>query len=175
MKPESTLSDTLRDHPALQKAAGLLDGLAQTTAVPEPNRLDVTLDAADLTPAVQSLAGAGWGYLAAITGLDLGAEEAALEVLYHLCEGAAVLTLRVRLPYLAPAVASVHPTYPYAGFYERELREMFGIDVDGTPDTTHLFLPDDWPEGVYPLRKTFEKAQATAVVDTATASRRGSA
>lgn len=163
MNTDKSPMDAVCEHPALQQAAGLLETLALATAVPGPDRLDVTLDAADLTTAVQRLAAAGWGYLAAITGLDLGAEAAALEVLYHLCEGAAVLTLRVRLDAGAPAVASVHLTYPYAGIYERELHEMFGIDVIGTPDTSHLFLPDDWPDGIYPLRKTFEAAQATAV------------
>ena len=31
--------------------------------------------------------------------------------------------------------------------------EMFGVVVDGTPNPSRLFLPDDWPDGVYPLRK----------------------
>jgi ech hydrogenase subunit E len=31
--------------------------------------------------------------------------------------------------------------------------EMFGVVVEGTPNTNRLFLPDDWPDGVYPLRK----------------------
>jgi Ni,Fe-hydrogenase III component G len=45
---------------------------------------------------------------------------------------------------------------PSAIFFERELIEMFGITVEGTPNTDHLFLPDEWPEGVYPLRKDFQ-------------------
>ncbi len=32
---------------------------------------------------------------------------------------------------------------------------MFGITVEGTPVTDKLLLPDDWPDGVYPLRKSF--------------------
>jgi Ni,Fe-hydrogenase III component G len=27
--------------------------------------------------------------------------------------------------------------------------------VVGTPDPGKLLLPDDWPDGVYPLRKSF--------------------
>ena len=32
---------------------------------------------------------------------------------------------------------------------------MFGVDLLGTPDSDHLLLPDEWPNGVYPLRKSF--------------------
>lgn len=154
MSKDIPMTDTI-DHPLLQHAAALLAPLAQSTAVPEPNRLDVYLNNADLTTAVRTLADAEWGYLAAITGLDHGEEAAKLEVLYHLCNADAVLTLRIETGYGETAVASVCATYPYASFYERELHEMLGIDVIGTPETAHLFLPDDWPEGVYPLRKSF--------------------
>jgi Ni,Fe-hydrogenase III component G len=33
---------------------------------------------------------------------------------------------------------------------------MFGNTVAGTPNTARLFLPDEWPDGVYPLRKDFQ-------------------
>jgi Ni,Fe-hydrogenase III component G len=33
--------------------------------------------------------------------------------------------------------------------------ELFGVEIVGTPDTDRLVLPDDWPHGVYPLRKSF--------------------
>ena len=32
---------------------------------------------------------------------------------------------------------------------------MFGMTITGTPNTEKLLLPDDWPDGVYPLRKSF--------------------
>jgi Ni,Fe-hydrogenase III component G len=45
---------------------------------------------------------------------------------------------------------------PTATLYERELQEMFGFVVAGTPDSGRLLLPDDWPDCVYPLRKSFK-------------------
>ena len=33
--------------------------------------------------------------------------------------------------------------------------EMFGVTVVDTPNPDRLFLPDEWPAGVYPLRKDF--------------------
>ena len=43
-----------------------------------------------------------------------------------------------------------------AGLFEREIKEMFGIEAAGGLDTRRLKLHDEvWPEGFYPLRKDF--------------------
>ncbi|MDR3577495.1 MAG: NADH-quinone oxidoreductase subunit C [Anaerolineaceae bacterium] len=151
---------------------------------PEGNRLDIFVSAANLPAAVQSLVDAHWGHLSAITGLDraapapiqpaakpgqpaveaplaqattaeIAAPEGYLEVLYHFCQGPAVLTVRVVVPYSQAVIPSICKAAPAASLYERELMEMFGIQVQDTPVTQKLLLPDDWPEGVYPLRKSF--------------------
>lgn len=45
-----------------------------------------------------------------------------------------------------------------ASLFEREIREMFGIEPKGNPDVRRLHLHDEvWPEGNYPLRKDFRK------------------
>lgn len=45
-----------------------------------------------------------------------------------------------------------------ASLFEREMKEMFGIDPRGNPDTRRLRLHDEvWPEGFYPLRKDFKR------------------
>jgi Ni,Fe-hydrogenase III component G len=36
---------------------------------------------------------------------------------------------------------------------------MLGITITGTPNPDRLFLPDDWPVGVHPLRKDFSMEQ----------------
>ena len=53
---------------------------------------------------------------------------------------------------LVPTICDIIPS---ATLYERELMELFGVTVEGTPDPARLVLPDEWPEGVYPLRKSF--------------------
>lgn len=137
----------------LQAARDILAPWAGEFQTPEPNRVDVPIAAENLLAAVEALNAARWGYLAAITGLDMGAEAGQIEVLYHFCEGAAVLTLRVATPRAEATVPSVCPVIPSASIFERELIEMMGITVTGTPDRGRLFLADDWPDGVYPLRK----------------------
>ncbi len=147
---------------ALQQAAIVLAPWTESTQAPESHRLDVQINATGLVPAVQALQQHGWGYLAAVTGLDLGAAAGKMEILYHFCEGAAVVTIRVRVPRDAAAVPTICSLIPSATLFERELHEMLGVQVDGTPDQSRLFLPDDWPEGVYPLRKDFAGEETTA-------------
>ncbi len=121
---------------------------------PEPNRLDVRiLHMEDLIPIIVGLRVQRLGYLSAITGLDLGPEADAMEVLYHFCTGEAVITLRVRVPRHGGSVPTASEVIPSAEAFERELREMFGIEVEGLQAPAHLYLPDDWEENVYPLRK----------------------
>jgi Ni,Fe-hydrogenase III component G len=145
---------------ALRSARVLLARWEQNLTQPELNRLDLTLSASDLLPAVQTLGNVHWGYLAAITGLDLGLSAGVIEVLYHFCAGAAVVTLRVPVSRDEPVVPSVCGLIASASLFERELIEMFGVTVTDTPNPARLFLPDDWPEGVYPLRKNLPLSES---------------
>ncbi|ACS32561.1 formate hydrogenlyase II subunit F (Mhy2F) [Thermococcus gammatolerans EJ3] len=54
-----------------------------------------------------------------------------------------------------PKFPSVTPIHPGANWYEREVKDLLGLIPEGHPDPRRLVLPDDWPEGVYPLRKDF--------------------
>jgi Ni,Fe-hydrogenase III component G len=127
------------------------------TARPEQNRLDVTLTKPDdLVPIVVGLRVKRLGYLSAITGLDLGPEVGELELLYHFCVAAAVITLRLRIPRENGSTPSLCEVIPSAEAFERELSEMFGVTVVGLRNPEHLYLPDDWAEDQYPLRKDFD-------------------
>jgi Ni,Fe-hydrogenase III component G len=140
----------------LNLAKELLAEFVSTWDEPEGDRLDAQVAASSLYQAVRALQAAEWGYLATITGLDTGEDQNRFELLYHFCLGSAVLTLRVTLSDHEPEVPSICDILPYATIFEREVGEMFGIRFDGTPDTSRLFLADDWPEDVFPLRKDFE-------------------
>jgi len=126
---------------------------------PEENRLDIHLkNAGDLAAAATEIQANRLGYLAAITGIDLGAEAGELEALYHFCQAGAVITLRIRLPRENPVVATLTGITPGAEPFERELSEMFGVTVEGLRAPTHLYLPEDWPDEVFPQRKDFDPA-----------------
>lgn len=65
--------------------------------------------------------------------------------------------LRVGLRFLVPPddpkIDSITPIIPGANWAEREVRDFIGVEPVGHPDPRRLVLPDDWPEGIYPLRK----------------------
>jgi Ni,Fe-hydrogenase III component G len=126
---------------------------------PRPDRLDVKVKVMDqLVPIVVALRVKRLGYLSAIVGIDLGPEANEMEVLYHFCPESAIITLRVRVSRGNASLPSLSEIIPSAEVFERELREMFGIEITGLRTAEHLYLPDDWPDGVYPLRSDFDPA-----------------
>src|SRR5512138_3978145 len=150
----------------LQNAEGLLAGWKEEASHPEPDRLDILISAGDLRPAVTALHQAHWGYLSAITGMDLGPASSQMEALYHFCNGPAITTLRVRQPRLDAILPTIEDILPPAVFFERELHEMLGFHIQGARSQDRLFIPDDWPPEVYPLRTDFSIAQAKLVEET---------
>lgn len=65
------------------------------------------------------------------------------------------LVLQCHVPPEDPMVKSVTPMVPAAGWAEREARDLLGIIPVGHPDPRRLVLPDDFPEGVHPLRREY--------------------
>lgn len=143
----------------LQSAQSLLSPMTERFETPEPEQLNAYLPVEHLLEAVKAVLSAGEFYLATITGLDVppaDGQEGQIELLYHFCCGKVVVTLRTRVNYADPAAPSVCGLIPMATLYEREVMELFGVKLTGTPVTDKLLLPDDWPDGVYPLRKSFK-------------------
>ena len=143
-----------------QTASLLVEDWAEKTEAPAPNRLDFYMKSVhDLIPAVAGLRVKRLGYLSCITGLDPGAESPNLEVLYHFCTGPAIITLRFSVPKADGSIPSLTQIIPSAESFERELAEMFGVEITGLRNKDYLYLPDDWQPGTYPLRKDFDAGQ----------------
>lgn len=53
------------------------------------------------------------------------------------------------------SISSISEVIPAVIWAERECNDLFGIKFEGHPDPRRLVLPDNWPEGVHPLRKSF--------------------
>jgi Ni,Fe-hydrogenase III component G len=124
------------------------------TRQPEADRLDVVLSSpADLVPFAVALRVQRIGWLSAITGLDPGPDSGVLELLYHFVQGSAVVSLRLSVPRQGAVVPTLSAIIPSAESSEREIAEMFGVAFDGLRPAGPLYLPDEWPEGTYPLRK----------------------
>lgn len=146
----------------LKQTQDLIAPLATQFNTPEAGRIDAYLPVERIVEGVQMMVSAGGWHLSSMTGLDIpqtATDEGAIEILYQFCQGPAVMTLRIRAPYGLPEVPSICPVIPSATLYERELIEMFGVIFDGTPSRERLLLPDDWPDWVYPLRKSFKRLE----------------
>lgn len=98
----------------------------------------------------------GFEMLYTITGLDNGDSFGAI---YHLGrKGIIALNLRVRIPREKPELKTISDRFPAADIYERELIDLFGIEVSGLVPGNRYPLPDGWPEGEYPLRKDWKES-----------------
>lgn len=95
-------------------------------------------------------------HLAVVSGNDLGET---IELIYHFSiyfggKGQEIsLNMSVEIPKNNPEIETICDYIPGALITEREKQEMLGVKVKGIPDNRRLFLPDDWPEEVYPWRK----------------------
>jgi Ni,Fe-hydrogenase III large subunit/Ni,Fe-hydrogenase III component G len=74
------------------------------------------------------------------------------------------LLLRTEVDPADPKIPSITPEIHGANWAERELQDMLGVTAVGHPDPRRLVLPDDWPDGVHPLRKDFAYNQRPEIV-----------
>ncbi len=68
----------------------------------------------------------------------------------------AFIIIRINVDEKTPYYPSLTHKIPAANWYEREIQDMFGLIPRGHPDPRHLVNFEDWPEGLYPLRKDFD-------------------
>ena len=88
-----------------------------------------------------------------ITGIDA---DDCFELLYHYSydQTGCVITIKTFIrDRQQPQAESITPLFPAAEWIEREIHDVLGIDFKNHPNLERLILADDWPEGVYPLRK----------------------
>ena len=82
--------------------------------------------------------------------------EDCFEVLHHFSDDASgcIVTVKAFIrDRESPEIESIAPLIPGAEWIERETHDILGIKFRNHPNMRRLILGDDWPEGVYPLRK----------------------
>jgi len=91
------------------------------------------------------------------TGVDA---EHCFEVLHHFTDdecGCMVTVKAFVRDRENPELDSITPLIPGAEWIEREIHDILGIAFTHHPNLQRLILNDDWPEGVYPLRKEVQR------------------
>jgi len=96
----------------------------------------------------------GFDYLCNLGGVDTKEK---LEVVYNLASTKNNLRLDFKfdLAYEKPEIDSVTEIWPGANWYEREVWELYGINVRNHNDLRPLLLPEDWNQG-HPMRKDWD-------------------
>jgi NADH-quinone oxidoreductase subunit C len=93
-------------------------------------------------------------FLNNITGVDTTEQ---FEIVYSLSSISKKLRLdfKVVLPYDGAAVDTVKDIWPAADWHEREIWELFGVDINNHDNLKQFLLPDDWDQG-HPMRKDWD-------------------
>ena len=81
------------------------------------------------------------------------------EILYHFSHDATgvIYSLKVLIGDKEnPRIESIAHIFKGAEWIEREMWELLGINFLNHPKLERLLLADDWPQGVYPLRRDFK-------------------
>ncbi len=125
--------------------------------VQRPNLAFLTLAREHLRPALLHLRDKeGYTHLVLLTAVDW-LEEGQFQLTYLLSNrGQALdLGLRLMLPRQGASMDSIHDLWPTAATYQRELREMFGINFPDSPGVNEEFILEGWND-IPPYRRDFD-------------------
>ncbi|UCD62990.1 MAG: NADH-quinone oxidoreductase subunit C [Candidatus Zixiibacteriota bacterium] len=95
-----------------------------------------------------------FNYLCNIGAVDT---QERLEIVYSIASVPNRLRLdfKVVLPREGASIESVQEIWPAANWYEREMWELYGVDVKAHDNLKRFLLPDDWDKG-HPMRKDWD-------------------
>ena len=129
-------------------------GRVSDIRIERPRRMFAKIAGADAPSVIAFLKDElGFDHLSAITGLDEGENYAAI---YHIVSGGILINLRVVVPAEKPVLQTVTGVFPVSEDFERELVDVLGFSIEGLKPGRRYPLPDDWPAGQYPLRKSWK-------------------
>ncbi|MBU8934968.1 MAG: NADH-quinone oxidoreductase subunit C [candidate division Zixibacteria bacterium] len=93
-------------------------------------------------------------FLCNLGGVDTGEH---FEAVYNIASITNNLRLdfKVIMPYDGAEVESLQEIWPAINWYEREMWELYGINIKNHDNLTRFLLPDDWDQG-HPMRKDWD-------------------
>ena len=165
MKPEEIIELFKKN---LDKSAVIDTRVETKTAGVKKNSYSVMwlqINPQNFKDAIKFLSTIQFPHFAIISGNDKGEE---IELIYHfsIYYGERFKEISINMITYLPKedlrIPTITDLIPGAQTTEREIKEMFGVTIEGLPDFANIFLPKDFPKDVYPLRKD-EKGAAKMV------------
>ena len=94
-------------------------------------------------------------FLCDIIGTDRYTSDERFEVIYNIMNLRTQdrLMVKIRVEEENPVVPSATSIWTSAGWFEREIYDMYGVRFDGHPDHRRMYMPEDFE--YFPLRKEF--------------------
>lgn len=98
------------------------------------------------------------GRFAIASGIDT---RSGIEILYHFMFPGEhqLITVKTKVEKPSPEIESIATFLPAANWIEREMFDILGVVFTNHPDPRRILMADDWPEGVYPLRRDFKEPE----------------
>lgn len=122
------------------------------------NRAEIKVEAKQVPSVLEVFKKNGYDHFVALTCIDLFKEDL-FELVYHLFSYGSRTHVYVKttMDREEAVMDSVVEVFRPAITYEREIKEMFGVDFPGNPRLTDFIL-EDW-QGPPPMRKDFDSIQ----------------
>jgi len=117
----------------------------------------ISIEQAQLRPLLMHLRDKeGFNHLVLLTAVDW-IEEGCFQLTYLLSNriSGTDVGLRLMISRDAASMESIHDIWPTAATYQRELREMFGIDFPDSPGVNEDFILEGW-NNIPPYRRDFD-------------------
>ena len=82
-----------------------------------------------------------------------------LRYIFYGPQGSGLVHVTVGLPKDQPVVPSISLQVHAADWHEREAEDLFGLTFEGHPKLGDFVLHEEWPEGVNPMRLSFDSSR----------------
>jgi len=82
-----------------------------------------------------------------------------LRYIFYGDRGGGPIHLLLRVPQMDPTVPSISRYVHAADWHEREAEDLFGLTFEGHPRLGDFVLHEEWPEGVNPMRSSFDASK----------------
>ncbi|MDR1195934.1 MAG: NADH-quinone oxidoreductase subunit C [Endomicrobium sp.] len=141
------------NHPTAEKIINKYPQLAENIKVQRQRRIWIKVPYETFREFLEFAATElGINIFCMLTGLD---DKEKYSFIYHMSDfDGLMLNIETSIPKSGElSIKTVTDMYPAADLQEREVFDLLGVKIEGLKEGKRYPLPDDWPDGEYPLRK----------------------